>query len=133
MKPNDVLFNITGASLGRVACTPPNLVEANVNQHVSIIRPIETLNPCYLMYWLSRPLVQNMINKMQKGATRQALTKAQIESFEVPIPLLHEQIRIVAYLDFLQEKVNELKKLQQEKEIKELVPSILDQAFRGKL
>lgn len=133
VKPNDVLFNITGASIGRVACAPPNLVEANVNQHVSIIRPIKSLNPIYLMYWLSQPLVQDMINQMQKGATRQGLTKTQIESFEVPVPSLREQIRVVAYLDSLIEKVNELKKLQDrtEKEIEKLTPSVLNKAFKG--
>lgn len=135
VKPDDVLLNITGASLGRVACAPPNLVEANVNQHVSIIRPIETLDPRYLMYWLSQPSVQNLINEMQKGATRQALTKAQIELFEVPVPPLREQIHIVAYLNSLQEKVDKLEELQDEteKEIEELIPSILNNAFKGEL
>lgn len=135
VKPNDVLLNITGASIGRVACVPSDLVEANVNQHVSIIRPIDALNPRYLMYWLSKRSIQNLINEIQKGATRQALTKAQIESFEVPIPPLREQLSIVAFLDSLQEKIEELEKLQDEteNEIEELIPSILDKALKGEL
>jgi len=39
VRPDDVLLNITGASIGRVACVPADLVEANVNQHVAIISP----------------------------------------------------------------------------------------------
>ena len=53
----------------------------------------------------------------------------------LPLPPLPVQRRIVAYLDSLQAKVDELKKLQAEteKEIEELVPSILDKAFKGEL
>ena len=36
---NDVLLNITGASIGRVCVVPESILPANVNQHVSIIRP----------------------------------------------------------------------------------------------
>jgi type I restriction enzyme S subunit len=91
VKPSDVLLNITGASIGRVACAPPNLIEANVNQHVAIIRPVEALNPRYLMYWLSQPAIQKFINEEQKGATRQGFTKAQIETFQIPLPSLASQ------------------------------------------
>ena len=135
VKSNDVLLNITGASIGRVACAPSDLVEANVNQHVAIIRPIDKINPQYLMYWISQPAVQKTINDQQKGATRQALTKKQIENFEIPLPPLQIQHRIVTYLDSLQSKVDELKKLQAEieKEMEELISSILDRAFGGEL
>src|SRR5439155_23634475 len=135
VKPSDVLLNITGASIGRVACAPPNLIEANVNQHVAIIRPVEALNPRYLMYWLSQPAIQKFINEEQKGATRQGFTKAQIETFQIPLPSLAEQHRIVAYLDDLQAKVDSLKQVQAETsaELDALLPSILDKAFKGEL
>lgn len=135
VKPNDVLLNITGASIGRVACAPSDLAEANVNQHVAIIRPIEKVNPRYLMYWLSQPEIQEFINDKQKGATRQGFTKAQIETFEVPLPLLPEQRRIVAYLDELQAKMDALRHLQEETgaELDALMPAVLDRAFKGEL
>ena len=135
VRPNDVLLNITGASIGRVACVPADLAEANVNQHVSIVRPNEVLNPRYLMYWLSQPSIQDLIDEKQKGETREGLTKEQMGSFEVPVPKLVEQHRIVAYLDSLQQKVDELEKLQTETEIEigAIVPSILERAFKGEL
>ncbi len=64
VKPNDVLLNITGASIGRVACAPSELVEGNVNQHVAIIRPIESLDSKYLMYWLN--LLFKILSTMNK-------------------------------------------------------------------
>jgi type I restriction enzyme S subunit len=135
VRPNDVLLNITGASIGRVACAPTDLVEANVNQHVAIIRPLEALDPRYLMYWISQPAVQEFINKEQKGATRQGFTKEQIGAFEIPVLPLAEQRNVVNFLDTLQAKVNSLKDLQTQTivELGALQPSILDKAFKGEL
>jgi type I restriction enzyme S subunit len=133
--PDDVLLNITGASIGRVACAPPDIGEANVNQHVCIIRPLPMLCPRFLMYWLSQPNLQELIMDTQKGATRQGFTKAQIEALDVPVLPLAEQHRIVAYLDDLQAKVDGLKQLQAQTaaELDALLPSILDKAFKGEL
>jgi type I restriction enzyme S subunit len=135
VKPNDVLLNITGASIGRVACAPATLNEANVNQHVAIIRPGSELDSRYLMYWLSQPSVQEFINNEQKGATRQGFTKTQIERFRVPVLPIYDQRRIVAELDSLQAKVDILKRIETESntEIEALLPSILDKAFKGEL
>lgn len=47
VKNNDVLLNITGASIGR-ACVYRMDAEANVNQHVCIIRPLGHLDPDFL-------------------------------------------------------------------------------------
>jgi type I restriction enzyme S subunit len=135
VKPNDVLLNITGASIGRVACAPNDLVEANVNQHVAIIRPLADLDSRYLMYWLSQPKIQSFINDKQKGATRQGFTKAQIEALLIPFPSLSDQRNVAAHLDALQARVDSLKRMQAESsaELDALLPSILDKAFRGEL
>lgn len=87
------------------------------------------------MYWLSQPTVQETINSEQKGATRQGFTKAQISAFEVPIPPISEQRRIVAELDTLQSEVDALKHHQRDTaaELDALLPAILDRAFRREL
>ncbi|MBD1826030.1 restriction endonuclease subunit S [Microcoleus vaginatus GB1-A2] len=92
----DVLLNITGASIGRVCVVPSELCPANVNQHVCIIRTDKTIEPSYLALYISNPDFQMFIANTESGATRQALTKAQIEDFQVPVPPLEEQKRIVA-------------------------------------
>ena len=55
----------------------------------------------------------------------------KLANINVPIPSPEDQRRIVEYLDNLQSKVDELKKLQSEtqKELAALMPSILDKAF----
>ncbi len=99
VQAGDVLLNITGASIGRVCVVPADIVPANVNQHVSIIRTKGTLNPKFLAYYLSRPEFQTFIQNTQAGATRQALTKSLIEDFMVPLPPPDEQEAIVRNLD----------------------------------
>jgi type I restriction enzyme S subunit len=69
------------------------------------------------------------------GSTFPNLPGAKFKKLLIPVPPLPEQRRIVAYLDSLQAKVDELKRLQAEteKELEELVSSILDKAFKGEL
>ena len=51
VQQDDVLLNITGASIGRCAVAPSDLGPANVNQHVCIIRTTEELNPRFVWRW----------------------------------------------------------------------------------
>jgi len=101
VEPDDVLLNITGASIGRVARFGLRDVRANVNQHVCIIRPKQDrLDSRFLTYFISSSEVQHDINhRHQHGGTRQALTFAQINEFEIPLPPLSEQKRIADILD----------------------------------
>jgi restriction endonuclease S subunit len=96
---NDVLLNITGASIGRVTTAPVSLAGSRVNQHVCIIRPNSALHAPFLAQFLASPEEQARVMSVQVGATRQALTKTIVESWEVPIPPLSEQRRIVAEIE----------------------------------
>jgi type I restriction enzyme S subunit len=105
--PGDVYLNITGASIGRSCCAPEKQCPANVSQHVCIIRPIkELLDSRFLMYWLNDSATQEEINTIQKGATRQALTKRQIENFRLPAVPLSEQKEVAAFLEAVRLRKN---------------------------
>lgn len=83
----DVLLNITGASIGRVAWVRQLDAQANVNQHVCLIRPNRNLvNPAYLSSCLSLPFLQSTINSVQIGASRQALNHVQVRNLRIPKP-----------------------------------------------
>ncbi|MGA7937734.1 MAG: restriction endonuclease subunit S [Kovacikia sp.] len=69
---------------------------ARVNQHVCIIRTHLVLDPNFLSKYLASPSVQGWIMAEEYGATRQALTKQMILNFDIPLPPLNEQKRIVA-------------------------------------
>ncbi len=102
VKEGDVLLNITGASVARCCAAPAHLLPARVNQHVSIVRPkpdqIDTRFFVYLL--ISKKYKDALLETGEKaGSTRQALTKAQIQDFEILLPSIAEQKQIVAILD----------------------------------
>lgn len=98
IQPDDVLLNITGASIGRVAVTPDSLKEANVNQHVCRIRLNNGIIPSYVSQYLSSIMGQKQIMSMQIGSSRQGLNFEQVKSLQVPFPPLPEQRQIADIL-----------------------------------
>jgi type I restriction enzyme S subunit len=115
VEDGDVLLNITGASIGRVTTAPSEMAGARVNQHVMIIRPKPQLHSRFLAMFLASPTVQNLIESIQVGATREALTKGMVSSFEIPLPPLAEQKRIVAKVEELLALCDRLEAQQQER------------------
>ncbi len=103
VEPQDVLLNITGASVARCCLAPADYLPARVNQHVSIIRPVkEKLDSAFLHYLLiSKSYKDRLLHTGEEGgSTRQAITKAQLQEFVVAYPeSLPEQQRIVGILD----------------------------------
>jgi type I restriction enzyme S subunit len=100
VKPNDILLNITGASVARCCMVPNEMLPARVNQHVALVRVDPTLADAhYVMYCLISPYYKNhLLTLAQGGATREALTKTTIEDFEIPYPPLDTQHKIAAIL-----------------------------------
>ena len=94
----DVLLNITGASIGRSCVVPQGVGEANVNQHVCIIRTNEKLDPEYLSQFLNSYQGQKQIWSFQGGGSREGLNYNQIGSFEVPKIELNLQRKIAEIL-----------------------------------
>jgi type I restriction enzyme, S subunit len=99
VRTDDVLLNITGASIGRVTLAPKKMEGARVNQHVCIIRPTECLEAGFLARYLASPDVQAYIAEGNYGVTRQALTKGMIENLSVPVPSLEAQRSTITRLD----------------------------------
>jgi type I restriction enzyme S subunit len=92
VEPGDILFNITGASVCRTCIVPNDVLPARVNQHTSIIRVNnQYINNYYLLYYLMR--IKQDLLKISKsgGATREAITKIQLENIEVILPPLKVQ------------------------------------------
>ncbi len=94
--PGDILFNITGASIGRCAVVPRTFDEANVSQHVTIIRPALSTTKSYLHLVLISSHVQQTVMDVQVGVSREGLSIGKLGQFLVPIPPIAEQSRIVA-------------------------------------
>jgi len=88
---DDVLLNITGASVARCCIVPSDLLPARVNQHVCIIRPLDNvLVPIFLNKVLTNISYQIRLLALarSKGATREALPKSVVDSLLIPLPPL---------------------------------------------
>ncbi|HKK44367.1 MAG TPA: restriction endonuclease subunit S, partial [Balneolaceae bacterium] len=108
VEKDDVLINITGASVARCCKVPEEILPARVNQHVSILRTKkERLDPTYLQYLLVSPFYKHkLLTFAQGGATREALTKGGLEEFEIKLPPLETQISIAKMLSAFDYLIN---------------------------
>lgn len=134
VEPNDVLLNITGASVARCCIVPKNVLSARVNQHVSIIRPdANILHPIFLSkMFTSKNYQMHLIkNAKSKGATREAITKEEIDQMKIiapPIKLQTKFANIVSKTEALNEQYkNSLQ------ELENLYGSLSQRAFKGEL
>jgi len=121
LQPHDVLLNITGASIGRCCVFPENLGEANVNQHVCIIRLKKTspYDSLYLNYLLESFIGQNQIERLNAGGNREGLNYKQIKSFLIPWPKKSEREKISLILQQSSNQIRvEKKKLLKLKRLK---------------
>ncbi len=98
---NDLLFNITGASIGRCAVVPSDFDEANVSQHVTIIRSVLPELNAFLHKVLVSRHVQQTVMDVQVGVSREGLSIAKLGQFLIPVPPLAEQSRIVTRVEEL--------------------------------
>jgi type I restriction enzyme, S subunit len=96
--PGDVLLNITGSSIGRCGLVPDDIVEANINQHIMILRG-RNVEQRYLYYQLASQFVQNQVWSMCIGASREAVTMDQIENLQIKMMSLSDQKRFCDMLD----------------------------------
>jgi type I restriction enzyme, S subunit len=93
VQANDVLLNITGASVARVCRAP-----ARVNQQVSIIRPKpDLLHPVFFGNALGASFAKGQATCYQRvRSDSEAITKAQIEEYEVMLPPVDLQRKFAA-------------------------------------
>ncbi len=111
IKEGDILLNITGDSVARTCIAPNNINDGRVNQHVAIVRLLDSNNN----YFVMSMLIQNkprLLHLATTGASRNSLTKEKILSFQLPLPLTtDEQAEIanaISSVDKLIEKIDRL-------------------------
>jgi len=107
--PEDVLLNITGASIGRSCVVPAEISRANVNQHVCVIRPESgKIQSEFLNYFLMSGHGQHQIFSNEEGISRESLSFEKVGTFLMPVPPLSEQQALVQRLSFEIQKFNKL-------------------------
>ncbi len=133
-KTGDVIFTME-APLGEAAPLPDNR-KFSLAQRVLLLRGYPHLiDGNFLAKALTTPVIRDIIYEKATGTTVKGISSGRLKKIRILVPPLPEQKRIVAYLDTLQAKIDNLKRLQAETtaELDALLPSILDKAFRGEL
>lgn len=132
VEPNDVLLNITGASVARSCIVPSEILPARVNQHVAIIRPNPNIiNSVFLNCLFTNPSYQQKLLKIARGngATREAITKKQIETLEIIIPPMELQERFAQIVNNIEKQKIIVK--QSIEESKSLENSLMNKFFNN--
>ncbi|MFK7949479.1 MAG: N-6 DNA methylase [Saprospiraceae bacterium] len=106
VKSGDVLLNITGASVARCCVVEDKYLPARVNQHVAIIRPNEKIHSKYLQSILvSKAYKDQLLTIAGTSATREALTKDQIQNFKIPVPSLETQATLLKAIEKIEARI----------------------------
>ncbi len=106
---NDVMLNITGASIGRCAVATERLSGGNVNQHVCLIRcEKDSLDANFLLFYLLSTYGQSQINALQAGGNRQGLNFSQVRALSLTCPPLDEQRAIAQVLSDMDAEIEAL-------------------------
>jgi type I restriction enzyme S subunit len=111
VKANDILLNITGASLGRSCVVPEYFKIGNVNQHVCIIRSKKEYNPRFIQPILSSNKGQNIFESLQTGSGREGLNFESIKKINLCFPFLKEQTKIADFLALIDQRIDTQSKI----------------------
>jgi len=99
LNENDILITIAGATIGKCVLVPKEILPANTNQALAIIRVKKENNYQYIFHIVRSGIMTHYIKKSIKGSAQPNLSLAQLNDFLVPIPSPEEQKRIVDTLD----------------------------------
>lgn len=100
LRPGDVLINIVGPPMGKVALVPDAFPEANMNQAIVGFRPGPQLDARYLTIALRAPFVLDRLTATSKATAGQFnISLTACRELPLPIPPLAEQKTIVTTVE----------------------------------
>jgi type I restriction enzyme M protein len=97
LRTGDIVVAMTGATVGKVAeVDRDNLL---LNQRVGVVRRKETAEQKFLLHVLRSPDFYDFCQTTAGGGAQGNIAPRQILEYEIPMPPLEEQRRLVAELD----------------------------------
>ena len=134
--PGDVIMNIVGPPMNKIAILPDTYPQWNFNQAITLFRPKEFLNNKFLFYFFCEGFsVRSVFNETRGVVGQVNISLSQCRDFVIPVPSKEEQTEIVrrvealfAKADAIEERYKSLKE-----KIEQLPQAILGKAFRGGL
>lgn len=135
IEPGAVLIVVRGMILAHTVPSAVLRKVAAINQDMKALIPNQNLMPRYLcnVMWAMNNQMLTLVEKSSHDTRR--LQTERVLDFTIPVPPLSEQRRIVSCLEDFEKKVNTVKQFQvgTAAEMEDLLPSVLDKAFKGEL
>lgn len=104
---NDILFSMAGIYLGKNAIVTKDILPANTNQALAILRLNQKeANPNYVSFYLSQQSMIDFVNNMSGQSAQPNVNFEEIKSIEIKLPPLPEQTAIASVLSSLDDKIN---------------------------
>lgn len=132
LRPGDVIMNIVGPPLGKVAIIPESYPEWNCNQAISIFKCFDKEVNKYIFKYLSSGVYLRYMN--YKGmAGQDNISVTQCKNIILPLPSLEEQKAIVEKVESLMEKCSTLEEeiSQSEQHAQMLMQAVLKESFEN--
>ena len=134
--PNDVLMNIVGPPLGKVAVVPADHSAWNINQAITLFRPSSKITSQWIYILLCEGAPIRDVLARTKGSVGQVnISLSQCRAFEFQVPSVEEQTEIVRRVETLFAFADRLEArlAQAQTAATRLTPALLAKAFRGEL
>ncbi len=135
LKNDDILLVKDGSGIGKLGIVKGLKTKATVNSSLLVIRSGKFFVPEYLFYFLKGPNMQRVVKERITGSATPHLFQRDIKKFELLIPPIKEQKKIVEEIerrlsvcDKMEATITE--SLQKAESLRQ---SILKKAFEGKL
>ena len=136
VQPGDVLMNIVGPPLGKVAIVPDSHPAWNINQAITLFRPSERISTGWLYCILcGGENIADIVHETRGSAGQTNISLSQCRDFVFPVPPPDEQTEIVrrveslfAIADRLEDRYTAARA-----QVERLTSSLLAKAFRGEL
>lgn len=99
LKKDDILLCKDGAGIGKIGIIKQLPDKATVNSSLLVIKAREVFIPDFLYYFLSGPMMQELINEKISGSGVPHLFQKDIKKFKLKVPPIKEQNQIVQELE----------------------------------
>jgi type I restriction enzyme S subunit len=132
----DILITKLGSPLGKACMVADNIeIGIMVADIVRVRIGHEFIDKKYITYFLNSLSAIKEFEKITKGTTRPRVNLTNIRCFNIPVPPLEEQRKVVDEIEFHLSIADEVEKLVDKclRQSRVLRRSILETAFKGKL
>lgn len=128
LKTDDILFSMAGVFLGKTGIVKKDMLPANTNQAVAIIRLNQNKAiPEFVAYFFRQQSIVEFVNNLSGQSAQPNINFQEIKSIEISLPPLAEQREIAGILSSLDDKIDLLHR--QNKTLESLAETLFRQYF----